>query len=91
MIFGTTTPIKPLKNLSEIKKIRYILELGGELCGIDPQFTNDTIRKAVAKLNKDFDLKIWREPCNCINAVNQPLNMDGTPRQHSKYMKDWAE
>jgi hypothetical protein len=90
MIFGTRTPVSPIKDISVFRKIRYILELEGELCGIDPQFENDTLRKAVARLNKEFGSKIWREPCNCINAVNQPLNKDGTPRKHSKYMKDWV-
>ena len=90
MIFGTTTPVKPITKLSDFKKIRYILEMEGELCSIDPEFDNDTIRKAVNRLNKHFDAKIWREACNCINAAKQPLNKDGTPRKHSKYFKDWA-
>lgn len=95
-IFGRNKPLDTIqslsleKDLSWFKKVRYILELEGELCSLHPEFNNDNLRKAVHKINKDYNAKIYKEVCHCNNKQKAKLNLDGTPRLHKKYVKDWA-
>ena len=54
------------KNISEFKKIRYILEVEGKICSLDPEFsTSGNLRKAVHRLNRDYNSGIYKEGCNC--------------------------
>ena len=79
------------KDISEFRKIRYILEVEGRICSLDPEFsTSGNLRKAVHRLNKDYNSKIYKEECNCDFKAKGKLNMDGTPRKHYAYLKDWA-
>ena len=79
------------KDISEFRKIRYILEVEGRICSLDPEFsTSGNLRKAVHRLNRDYNSKIYKEECNCNFKVKSKLNMDGTPRKHYQYIKDWA-
>lgn len=79
------------KDISEFRKIRYILEVEGRICSLDPEFsTSGNLRKAVHRLNRDYNSKIYKEECNCNFKVKGKLNMDGTPRKHYQYRKDWA-
>ena len=79
------------KNISEFKKIRYILEVEGKICTLNPEFsTSGNLRKAVHRLNRDYNCKIYKEVCNCDFKSKGKLNLDGTPRKHYAYIKDWA-
>ena len=79
------------KDISEFKKIRYILEVEGRICSLDPEFsTSGNLRKAVHRLNRAYNSKIYKEECNCDFKSKGKLNMDGTPRKHYAYLKDWA-
>ena len=79
------------KNISEFKKIRYILEVEGKICSLDPEFsTSGNLRKAVHRLNRDYNSGIYKEECNCDYKAKGKLNNDGTPRKHYSYKKDWA-
>ena len=52
------------KDISEFKKIRYILEVEGRICSLDPEFsTSGNLRKAVHRLNRDYNSKIYKEEC----------------------------
>ena len=79
------------KDLSEAKKIRYILEVEGRICSLDPDFsTTGNLRKVIHRLNRDYNSKIYKELCNCDYKAKGRLNLDGTPRKHYAYLKDWA-
>jgi len=36
---------------------------------------------------RDYNFKM---DCNCDYKQKAKLNLDGTPRKHSVYLKDWA-
>ena len=79
------------KDISEFRKIRYILEVEGKICSLDPEFSaSGNLRKAVHRLNRDYNSKIYKEECSCDFKAKGNLNMDGTPRKHYSYKKDWA-
>ena len=79
------------KDVSEAKKIRYILEVEGKICSLDPEFSSSgNLRKAVHRLNRDYNSEIYKEECNCDFKSKGKLNMNGTPRKHYAYIKDWA-
>ena len=79
------------KDISEFRKIRYILEVEGKICSLDPEFsTSGNLRKAVHRLKRDYNSKIYKEECSCDFKAKGKLNMDGTPRKHYAYLKDWA-
>jgi len=79
------------KDISEFRKIRYILEVEGRICSLDPEFsTSGNLRKAVHRLNRDYNSKIYKEECNCDYKAKGNLKNDGTPRKHYAYIKDWA-
>ena len=57
------------KDISEFRKIRYILEVEGKICSLDPEFsTSGNLRKAVHRLNRDYNSKIYKEECNNSRA-----------------------
>jgi hypothetical protein len=67
------------------------LEVEGKICSLDPEFsTSGNLRKAVHRLNRDYNSKIYKEECSCDFKAKGKLNMDGTPRKHYAYIKDWA-
>src|SRR6056300_1621905 len=79
------------KDISEFRKIRYILEVEGRICSLDPEFsTSGNLRKAVHRLNRDYNSKIYKEECNCDYKAKGNLKNDGTPRKHYQYRKDCA-
>ena len=79
------------KDISEFKKIRYILEVEGKICSLDPEFsTSGNLRKAVHRLNRDYNSVIYTEECSCNFKQRAKLNMDGKPRKHIKYVKEWV-
>jgi len=79
------------KDISEFRKIRYILEVEGKICSLDPEFsTSGNLRKAVHRLKRDYNSEIYKEECNCDFKAKGKLNKDGTPRKHYAYLKDWA-
>ena len=96
-IFGRSKPLSTVevlyleKDISEARKIRYILEVEGKICSLDPEFSaSGNLRKAVHRLNRDYNSKIYKEECSCDFKAKGKLNMDGTPRKHYAYLKDWA-
>jgi hypothetical protein len=96
-LFGRNKPLSTVeilsleKNISEARKIRYILEVEGKICSLDPEFSaSGNLRKAVHRLNRDYNSKIYKEECSCDFKAKGKLNMDGTPRKHYAYLKDWA-
>ncbi len=97
-IFGRNKPLDTVqqlsmeKNVSEFKKIRYILELEGQICTLDPEFSdNGNLRKAVNRLRTQYNSTIYLEECNCSLKQKAKLNANGTPRKHKSYKKDWAK
>jgi hypothetical protein len=93
-IWGRNKPISEavaFKDVSLKKNVRYILELEGEICSLDNKYPNGILRRYVSEFNKNLDLGIYSEDCDCNNKVTAKLNMDGTPRKHKKYVKDWAK
>jgi len=44
----------------------------------------------VHRLNNSYNLSIYKEECNCDNKQKAKLNLDGKPRRHIAYKKDWA-
>ena len=83
------------KDLSLAKQIRYILELEGSICTLDPNLNkNGNLRKVVHRLKKENNAVIYKEECSCDFTCEfrekAPLNQDGTPRKHYSYKKDWA-
>ena len=96
-IFGRNKPLSTVevlsleKDISEARKIRYILEVEGKICSLDPEFSaSGNLRKVVHRLNKDYNSKIYKMDCDCDFKQKAKLNLDGTPRKHSVYLKDWA-
>ena len=79
------------KDISEAKKIRYILEVEGRICSLDPEFSaSGNLRKVVHRLNREYKSGIYKMNCNFDYKQKAKLNLDGTPRKHSVYLKDWA-
>jgi len=79
------------KALSEFKQIHYIMELEGKICSLDPKYSNNgNLRKAVARLNKEYNSGIYMENCNCNNKQKAKLKKNGVPRVHKAYIRDWA-
>jgi hypothetical protein len=76
--------------LSDRQKVRIILEMDEEICSIDPEFKKGIIRKYVHQFKNELNWIIYNEECNCDNKAKGTLNMDGTPRKHKKYVKDWV-
>ena len=96
-LFGRNKPLSTVeilsleKNISEARKIRYILEVEGSICSLDPEFSaSGNLRKVVHRLNNVYNSAIYKEECNCDNKQKANLNLDGTPRKHYAYKKDWA-
>jgi hypothetical protein len=100
-LFGKSKPLSHIetlyleKDLSLAKKIRYILELEGSICTLDPNLNkNGNLRKVVHRLKKEKNTDIYKEECSCDFTCEfrekAPLNKDGTPRKHYSYKKDWA-
>ena len=97
-IFGRSKPLTEFetlslerKTLSQFKQIHYIMELEGKICSLDPQYSNNgNLRKAVARLNDEYNAGIYQEVCNCANKQRAKLNKNGTPRVHKAYIRDWA-
>jgi hypothetical protein len=44
----------------------------------------------VHRLNNVYNSAIYKEECNCDYKQKAKLNLDGTPRKHFAYKKDWA-
>ena len=79
------------KDVSEAKKIRYILEVEGRICSLDPEFSaSGNLRKVIHRLDREYKSGIYKMDCNCDYKQKAKLNLDGTPRKHSVYLKDWA-
>jgi hypothetical protein len=96
-LFGRKKPLTHFEELSlettlsGFKQIYYILELEGSICSLDPEFSNNgLLRKSVNRMKKDYNSVIYTEECSCNFKQRAKLNMDGTPRKHTKYVKDWA-
>ena len=96
-IFGRNKPFSHIqilsleKNISESKKIRYILEVEGKICSLDPEFSaTGNLRKVIHRLNERYNSDIYKEECHCNFKQKAKLNLDGTPRKHFAYKKDWA-
>lgn len=96
-LFGRTKPLNTFemayleKELSNFKKLHYVISLEGEVCSLDPEFNvNGNLRKNVARLKKDFNYEIYQEACNCNFKQKARLNKSGAPRVHKKYVKDWV-
>ncbi len=96
-LFGRNKPLSNVeilsleKNISESKKIRYILEVEGSICSLDPEFSaSGNLRKVVHRLNNVYNSAIYKEECHCDYKQKAKLNLDGTPRKHIAYKKDWA-
>ena len=94
---GRNTPLTTIeylhieKDISLAKKIHYILELEGKICSLDPEFNkNGNLRKVVHRLKTEHNAVIYKEQCNCDFKAKAKLNLDGTPRKHYAYQKDWA-
>ena len=70
---------------------RYILEVEGRICSLDPEFSaSGNLRKVIHRLNREYKSGIYKMDCNCDYKQKAKLNLDGTPRKHSVYLKDWA-
>ena len=79
------------KDISEFRKIRYILELENKICTLNPEFSaSGNLRKAVHRLNRDYNSKIYKEECSCDFKAKGKLTKSGRPRKHYAYLKDWA-
>lgn len=96
-LFGRSKPLSTVeilsleKDISEARKIRYILEVEGKICSLDPEFSaSGNLRKAVYRLNNVYNSGIYKEECHCDFKQKAKLNLDGTPRKHFAYKKDWA-
>jgi hypothetical protein len=96
-LFGRSKPLSTVevlsleKDISEARKIRYILEVEGKICSLDPEFSaSGNLRKVVHRLNNVYNSAIYKEECNCDYKQKAKLNLDGTPRKHIAYKKDWA-
>ena len=83
--------LKLEKDLSEFKKIHYLMELEGEICTLSKEFNNNgNLRKAISRLRTHYNLEIYSEVCNCVNKEKAPLKKSGAVKIHKKYVKDWA-
>jgi len=96
-LFGRSKPLSTVevlsleKDISEARKIRYILEVEGSICSLDPEFSaSGNLRKVVHRLKTEHNAVIYKEECNCELKQKAKLNQDGTPRKHIAYKKDWA-
>jgi len=96
-LLGRNKPLSKLqiifeeKDLSEFRKIRYILELEGFICTLDSEFASSgNLRKAVNRLKVDYNCTIYLMNCDCNNKQKAKLNANGTPRKHKAYILDWA-
>ena len=96
-LFGRSKPLSTVevlsleKDISEARKIRYILEVEGKICSLNPEFSaSGNLRKVVYRLNNVYNSGIYKEECHCDYKAKGKLNMDGTPRKHYAYLKDWA-
>jgi hypothetical protein len=77
------------KKLTNLQKVRAVLEMEGEICALDPSVTR--VRQQVYLLQKEEGMKIYTEDCNCVEGMMKArLNLDGTPRKHKKYVYEWA-
>tara|TARA_R100000742_G_C4171468_1_gene9594 strand:+ start:205 stop:447 length:243 start_codon:yes stop_codon:yes gene_type:complete len=75
--------------ISEIKKVRAVLELEGEICSKDGSINR--VREQIYRLQKHDYMDIWKEDCNCVEGMmRSKLNKSGIPRKHKKYVLDWA-
>tara|TARA_R100000329_G_scaffold49431_1_gene45487 strand:+ start:919 stop:1176 length:258 start_codon:yes stop_codon:yes gene_type:complete len=82
--------MRTLIKMSDRQKIRILFEMDQEICSLDPEFNKGSVRKYAHQFSKLYGWIIYRENCNCDNKAKGTLNMDGTPRKHNKYIKDWA-
>lgn len=96
-LFARSKPLSTIeilsfeKDISEFRKIRYILEVEGKICSLDPEFSaSGNLRKAVYRLNNVYNSGIYKEECACDYKAKGKINKDGTPRKHYAYIKDWA-
>jgi hypothetical protein len=96
-MFGRSKPLPNIqiiaqeKNLSEFRKIRYILELEGFICTLDSEFAKSgNLRKAINRLKADYNSTIYLMDCDCNNKQKAKLNANGTPRKHKAYILEWA-
>ena len=96
-LFGRSKPLSTVevlsleKDISEARKIRYILEVENFICSLDPEFSaSGNLRKAVYRLNNVYNSGIYKEECHCDFKQKAKLNLDGKPRRHYAYKKDWA-
>jgi hypothetical protein len=69
---------KEKKELSSFNKVRYILELEGEICSRDDVVPR--VRQIIYELKKETTMEIFSEVCICEN----------NSRLHLKYIYDWA-
>ena len=96
-LFGRSKPLSTVevlsleKDISEARKIRYILEVEGKICSLNPEFSaSGNLRKVVYRLNNVYNSGIYKEECHCDYKAKGKLNIDGTPRKQYAYLKDWA-
>ena len=75
--------------LTDLQKVRSVLELEGEICSLDPSVKR--VRQQIYVLIKEEHLDIWKEDCDCQDGMTRAtLNRDGTPRKHKRYFVEWA-
>ena len=75
--------------LTDLQKVRSVLELEGEICSLDPNIKR--VRQQIYVLCKDEHFDVWKEDCSCKEGkMRATLNRDGTPRKHKKYFLEWA-
>lgn len=66
------------RELSSFEKVRYILELEGEICSRDEVVPR--VRQIIYELRKETKMDIYPQVCIC----------DNNNRMHLKYIYDWA-
>ena len=77
------------EKLSDLQKVKSVLELEGEICALDPSVKR--VRQQIYVLTKNEHLDIWKEDGNCQDGMTRAtLNRDGTPRKHKRYFLEWA-
>ena len=75
--------------LTDLQKVRSVLELEGEICALDPCVKR--VRQQIYMLCKYEHLDVWKEDCDCKEGkMRAKLNLDGTPRKHKRYFLEWA-
>lgn len=75
--------------ITNLQKVRAVLELEGEICSLDRSVTR--VRQQVYLLQKEEGMTIYTEDCHCVEGMMKArLNLDGTPRKHKKYVNEWA-